>query len=321
MRNAQRSVTRTCLQFTVVLAVVSLLVPAALAQSVDEEFAALIVQVNLQLAAEGADHRLGMIEYITGDPDKVGNTVLAHNVGNKQMALDFVPGDPRRGWSAAAGTAMTYAIDSTGDSVPFAGGLVGAQTDAAIVRASNSWDALRCSNLGFQRNPAPGIDIGRVAWIVSGGPAGNPFPAGSPAIVADVQHAGWRDLNFGGGVLGATFTFWFGDGSGNPTDIDNNGKGDTAFREIYYDPIDPNGIPWIWADDGVSNIDVESVAAHEVGHGLSQTHFGRVFLDKKGNLKHAPKAVMNAAYTGPQRTLLGTDSAGHCSNWAQWPNN
>ena len=138
---------------------------------------------------------------------------------------------------------------------------------------------------------------------------------GSPFILADVQHAGWRDINFGGGVLGATFTFIFVDGGGNLTDIDNNGKLDTAFREIYYDPS------FSWADDGSSNFDVETIAAHEIGHGLSQGHFGKVFIDKKGNLKFAPKAVMNAVYISPQRTLLGTDKGGHCSNWAQWPNN
>ena len=39
---------------------------------------------------------------------------------------------------------------------------------------------------------------------------------------------------------------------------------------------------------------IETVAAHEVDHGLSQGHFGKVFFDKKGNLKVAPHAVMNA---------------------------
>ena len=106
------------------------------------------------------------------------------------------------------------------------------------------------------------------------------------------------------------------------TDIDNNGRADTAFREIYYDPfVGFFGPPRVWADDGVSNIDVETVALHEIGHGLSQAHFGKVFFDNKGNLKFAPKAVMNAVYVGPQRTLLGTDGGGHCANWANWPNN
>ncbi|HKJ01762.1 MAG TPA: hypothetical protein VJ997_04885, partial [Longimicrobiales bacterium] len=98
------------------------------------------------------------------------------------------------------------------------------------------------------------------------------------------------------------------------TDIDNNGKGDAAFREIYYDP------DWNWADDGTNNIDVESVALHEAGHGLSQAHFGNIF-NKRGVFTADPRAVMNAFYQSPLRGLLGSDNGGHCSNWAQWPNN
>ena len=76
-----------------------------------------------------------------------------------------------------------------------------------------------------------------------------------------------------------------------------------------------------WSDDGVSNYDVETIALHEIGHGLSQAHFGKVFIDKKGNLKFGPEAVMNAVYVGPRRELLGTDNGGHCANWGNWPQN
>jgi len=119
-------------------------------------------------------------------------------------------------------------------------------------------------------------------------------------------------------ILGVTFTFIWIDPSlpgTPPTDIDNNGRDDTAFREIYYnDAFD-------WYDDGTINFDVESVAFHEAGHGLSQAHFGKVFLDNKGNMKFAPKAAMNAVYAAPQQSPLGTDNGGPCSIWAQWPNN
>jgi hypothetical protein len=30
--------------------------------------------------------------------------------------------------------------------------------------------------------------------------------------------------------------------------------------------------------------------------------------------------VMNAAYSGIQTSIEKTDNAGHCSNWASWPN-
>jgi len=281
-----------------------------LAQSPADQIAAAMERVNLQLETSGAGYRVGVAEYLSTDGEAIGNIVISKDVGNKRLPdADFVPGDLRRVWSATASTAMTYAIDTTIDAVPVLGGLTAALTDAAIVRASNSWDALTCSDLGFQRNADFGIDIGVVAFLVSGGGVGSPF------VLADVQHAGWRDLNFAGGILGVTFTFVFVDGGGNPTDIDNNGKPDTAFREIYYHPS------FSWADDGVSNVDVETVALHEIGHGLSQAHFGKVFIDKKANIKFAPRAVMNAVYVSPQRTLLGTDNGGHCGNWAQWPNN
>jgi len=105
---------------------------------------------------------------------------------------------------------------------------------------------------------------------------------------------------------------------GEPTDIDNNGKVDVAFREIYYD------YDHTWSTDG-SAIDLESVSVHETGHGLSQAHFGSVAVlhpdTPKARLRVSPRAVMNALYTGSYRDLGGSDNGGHCSNWGQWPNN
>ena len=64
-------------------------------------------------------------------------------------------------------------------------------------------------------------------------------------------------------------------------------------------------------------IDVESIALHEGGHGLSQAHFGTVFFDasKKYSVDHlhfSPRAVMNAVYWDTQRELLGSDVGGFC---------
>lgn len=107
------------------------------------------------------------------------------------------------------------------------------------------------------------------------------------------------------------------------SDDDNNGKYDVWFREIYYND------EFSWAVDG-DHIDVETVALHEAGHGLSQGHFGKGFRSgnydtgsPKGNFKFhfAPRAVMNASYTGIQTTIGKTDKAGNCSIWAEWPNN
>ena len=65
---------------------------------------------------------------------------------------------------------------------------------------------------------------------------------------------------------------------------------------------------------------VEAVALHEIGHGLSQGHFGNIFIKNNGSVKRAPAAVMNPFILGQTRTLLGTDNGGHCSNWGSWPN-
>ncbi|HSR68752.1 MAG TPA: hypothetical protein VLU25_12510 [Acidobacteriota bacterium] len=275
------------------------------------QLADIMDEINLALDGQGANYRVAMAEAIVStDSQHQGITLIASNVGNKQLSSDFVPFDARRAWSLpdpAGEDSITYAVDTTGDAVPVFGGLTGAETDAAIDRAMGTWDGARCSFMPIIRNPDFGIDIGVIAFINGLG--------GSPFILADVQHAGWRDINFGGGVIGVTFTFIFVSG-GIPTDIDNNGLTDTAFREIYYDPS------FNWADDGINNVDVETVALHEAGHGLSQAHFGNVFIvQSNGNLVAAPRAVMNAVYLGPLRDLQGTDKGGHCSIWGEWPQN
>jgi hypothetical protein len=69
---------------------------------------------------------------------QMGITVIAKNVGKKQLVHDFLPNYARRVWSSGGGNAITYAIDQTVDAVPPLGGLTAAQTDAAIVRGHNS---------------------------------------------------------------------------------------------------------------------------------------------------------------------------------------
>jgi hypothetical protein len=293
------------------LAVALLSLPSLDAQNTaDQELASMMDATNVQLASESADFRVAKAEYFTLATEAAANTVLAKDVGNKQLADDFVPNDPRRaGWSGQSDPTfddITYAIDGTIDAVPLFGGLTAARTDAAIVRAMNTWNGVNCSTLPIVRNPIPAVDVGLVAFLNGLG--------GSPFIFADVQHAGWRDINFQGGILAVTFTLVFVGAGGVLTDIDGNGKPDVAVREIYYDPS------FSWADDGVTNVDVETVALHEAGHGLSQAHFGKLFIKNDGSVKASPRAVMNAGYLGPQRTLRGTDNGGHCSNWANWPN-
>jgi hypothetical protein len=89
-------------------------------------------------------------------------------------------------------------------------------------------------------------------------------------------------------------------------------------REIYYN----NRFTWGINTYGTP-IDVESIVLHETGHGLSQAHFGTLFItDSNGKYHFSPLAVMNAGYAGvPWHELMGTDIAGHSSIWASWPNN
>lgn len=281
-----------------------------------EAIASAMGRVNAELASERAEYQVAVAEYVTAgdDGEHMGQTVFANNRGNKQLSSDFVPGDPRRG----GGTDILWVIDNEGTTTS---GPTAAQTNAAIGRAMQTWQDVTCSNLPLtDLGVFPG-DLGIVQDIFGFG--------GDPNLFTDVMHTGWLpgaffDLLAPGGstfILGVTFTFiWIEVPSGNPTDIDGNGKTDVAFREIYYNDA------FAWGDPGNTGLgspfDVETVALHEAGHGLSQGHFGKIFrTNSNGQLHFAPRAVMNAAISGQNVVIEGTDLGGHCSNWAEWPNN
>ena len=277
----------------------------AAAQSADptgDHLRGLMGQVNAQLEATGAPYRADYAEYITDaeSSHEAGQIVFFANVGNKQIPAHFVPGDPRRGGASN----ITYIVDQAEGNVD---SLTTAQTTAAIDRAMATWDDANCSHLPITALPnIPAVDLGIVEFINGLG--------GTPFVFADITHAGWVPAGtFPPGVIAVTFTFVF-TGPGGPTDIDNNGKADVAFREILYHDAFP------WNVNG--NIDVETIALHEAGHGLSQDHFGTLFqTTSNGKFHFSPRAVMNAGYTGIQQRLLGSDNAGHCSIWGSWPNN
>jgi hypothetical protein len=276
---------------------------AGTAASPESQLAALMDEANARLEAAGANTRFALAEYLTsGDGGIAGGTVIAKNVGNKQLAGDFVPFDLRRApWSGVSASSddITYAIDRHPfDGVPSGGLVTEPAASAAIQRSMATWNGANCSTLPIGELNA---GTGNLGWLI-----------GATLLpVADVTHAGWRQVDFAGGVLAATFTIIFIQPNGAPTDIDNNGLADVAAREIYYDPS------WTWRING--NIDVETVALHEAGHALSQNHFGTISLLEDGSLMASPRAVMNAFYGGPLHTLLGTDNGGHCSLWSLWP--
>ena len=247
-----------------------------------------------------------MAEYLTiGEDQKMGNTVFFMDVGNRQLLGDFVPA------LSLDGTAdVSYYVDQNRPS----NDLPIRATETAIDNAMSTWNNLICSDLGMTKAPFNGNATGLVAAVFGFG--------GSFDYFADVIHNGWMPAAFfealepGGStfILGVTFTIVFLDENGDLLDTDNNGKYDVAWREIYYN----DAFNWQIG----STFDVETVALHEAGHGLSQAHFGKAFVtNKNGKLHFSPRAVMNAAYSGVQRSIKRTDNSGHCSNWSQWPYN
>ena len=246
-------------------------------------------------------------EYFTSaESGQVGRTVFFRNVGNKQLAFDFVPGLSLDGTNN-----ISYYID---ENRPSRDVRVDASS-GAIRRAMNTWEGVSCSQPSiFQVPSSKRVSTGFVSASAGFG--------GSFDYVADLVHAGWLPGKFfnlvaedgSEYILGVTFTIVFTDVNGNLVDTDNNGKFDVAWREVYYNDA------FAWADG--THIDIETVALHEAGHGLSQAHFGTAFLDAgTGQLHFSPLAVMNAAYSGILTQITETDNGGHCSNWSSWPGN
>jgi hypothetical protein len=265
-----------------------------------------LAALNDQLALMGVTFELETAEYFTTEegPD-FGNTVLAKDVGNKQLPHHFVPFDARRPWSGP-GSAITWVTDLADGST--ASGLSAADTAGAIRSAMQTWEDVQCSELSLRHLGNASFDLGLVQFLLGYG--------GTPLIYADITHAGWLPAAFfdnvapngSATILGVTFTFTFRGGDSN-----GDGRGDTAFREIYYN----DGYSWAIG----AHTDVETVVLHEAGHSLSQQHFGAISIKNDGSLQTSPDAVMNAAYSRVQHELTGSDNGGHCSIWSSWPNN
>ncbi len=201
-----------------------------------------------------------------------------------------------------------------------ANGLTSTETQQALSDAMSQWGAVNCSDMQLVQLSDRGIDWGfyQYASGFGGSIPWHPDYPGQNVVYADIIHSGWLpadffDFWFGPdvGVLGVTFTFIWVSYEG-PTDIDGNEKYDTAFAEIYYN----NAYEWGIGTD--LPYDVETIVLHETGHALSLGHFGKIFrTDEGGKVHYAPKAVMNAMYSGVQE-LTGTDNSGFCTVWSNW---
>ena len=296
------------------LALATLLPPAARADKQIEDEASLAVtgtallqRLNDQLAARGIGVRIAKASFLSApNAPEVGQTIFA-NDRSKQLDTHWVPGDPRRGGRKT----ITYLVD-IGDCSVFPGG---SQIEAAIDRAMTTWSHVDCAPVPIVKVSCPSSDSDITDGLFGFGGLGTP-------LAADIVHGGYLPPAFfdaalpGGGstILAGTFTYFFIDG---PTDNDINGDHmlDTAFAETFYN----SGFSWA-IDGAMPPVDVESVALHEAGHALSQDHFGKIFeTDANGKRHFSPYAVMNALLTQPEHALQGTDIAGHCSLWANWP--
>jgi len=279
-----------------------------------------LAEMNVALANAGITNmRIDRAEISLSAEGWQGATTLIANNREHQIESLFVERDPRRGGFSD----ISYLVDqSDGSALAFANPtgnavvtLSNAVTEPLLDRATTRWqDAPRCGGPAVTKIPDDGSNVDLVDDLVFG--AAGPFTP-----LADITHAGWlpgaffnaiAPPNGAQSILGVTFTLIFVDGDGNPTDIDNNGRSDTALREIYYN----RGFGWSEGPSRPRGVDIDSVATHEAGHAFGLGHFGKVFVDNKNRLKYAPRAIMNAVYISPFTDMTGTDNASYCSIWA-----
>lgn len=264
-----------------------------------------------------AEHNLRLEKMETLGAEEAGVTFYFKELGNKQLLDDFAPNDPRNGTN----TMVPYIIDGLEQGT--ASGMTAGETLGAIQSAMETWDRVSCSSGLYI--PMEGIypfDIGFVQYLEGfGGYPG--YLAGGITFGGILPPAFFDAIGGpggGNGILGVTFTFiWLDDVSGEPSDINGDGKNDVAIKEIYFNDH------FYWVDNpddqlGSGGYDFETVVLHEAGHGLCQAHFGKAFRSKgNGTLHFSPAALMNPVYSVGRREVAKTDLAGHCSIWADWP--
>jgi Matrixin len=281
----------------------------------DPAILALMKSANEKLRARGLHVAVEGIHYFTIGDARPSNRIHAQE-------FRWVPNDPRR---VAQGDDITYLIAT--NRAKTASGLTAAQTTAAIQRGLATWSADEVlSKVDLIQRPYSGGDVTIFDELIDAaagtrfddfrGQAGNPF-------VADIVNAGWLPRAYfetaggpggGRGILAFSVSFIFTNPDGTPTDINGDGRLDTALNEVYYNDTfgDPESDradrPW-GIDAPPPGIDVETVALHENGHSLGVGHFGP-----------PPDAVMNPVYAGIRHLPLSPDDASMSAVWSSWPN-
>jgi len=263
-------------------------------------------EINARLASTAAGYAVARAELSLAPSANPASPIVVYASDHQlRLSSQWVAGDPRRG---ATGPELTW-----GNFAMFMTANGAGPAEGSIDAAFGTWNAVSCSNLELKKvNLSPG----NFPSLILGNATSNP-------LEADISTIGFLpgaifDAVLGTGastsVLGVTFTFiWV--GANGPTDIDGDHRADTALKEIWYNDA------FVWSTSGGPDVDVETVALHEEGHGLELGHFGRVAVNtKKGTLIVSPRAVMNAFILGTLRSPLGSDNGAYCGNWASWPN-
>lgn len=265
-------------------------------------------EINAGLAAAGAHYAVDIAEIsLSPKASSVDKAQIVYAFDHThRLSSKWVPGDARR---EADGNNITYMNDQSFMTANGAG-----NAEPSIDASFSTWGQVNCGKLSIVKRPYDG-DFHSAFF-------------GGDVFAADIYTLGFLpgiyfDLVLGPGasesVLGVTFTFVFGDfdaqGNFTPSDVDNNGREDTALKEVWYNDA------FTWTTTNTTDIDIQTVALHENGHTLEMGHFGKVSVNTSaGKLQVSPRAVMNAFILGVLRTPLGTDNASYCSNWASWPN-
>jgi hypothetical protein len=278
--------------------------PAAQSGGQDPPVLAKIKQINRQLAASGLKIAVEQIEFFTFGSGRPSFRI-------HQQPFRWVANDPRR---LADGDKITYLVDQSDGKT--ASGLTSAQTEFAIDRAMDTWQAQApLSNVDLVKRADTGEDPDIYDSFFGFGKLGNPF-------LADIVNAGWLPRAFfeeaggpggGRGILAFSVTFIFTEDDGTPTDINGDNYLDSALNEVYFNDTfgkkgtDRAGNPW-GIDILLPGIDVETVALHENGHSLGLGHFGP-----------PPDAVMNPVYAGIRHDPFAADLSGMKAIWSTWP--
>jgi hypothetical protein len=281
------------------------------------------------LAASGSKLRVSQAELLMDGNtyDAASATVLIANNRSRGIGSEWVAGDPRRDGRVG----VTWAFGSNHPSLPYTRNPDGtnlhqvalADLEPQIEEGIAAWRGEVCSVAPVTKVAiAPNTDPDQLDEYFRGLATSRNY-----VQAADIVEAGWQPSAFftniagasGNSIIGITFTFHYIDDAGNPTDIDHNGKFDTALAEIFYNTR------FAWGNSQALNVvDFYSIITHETGHAMGLAHFGKVFVTKKdaadgtqiADIKYAPKAMMNAVYVTGRSELAGTDNSSFCQIWA-----